>query len=353
MTILRHPRAQGFALTLLSLHTQAAAPPRAESRQWNGTTQVIQDLVIPGEASRLRLVPMPPGVTTEIPLPRGFDRVHVFDGVYYATRWVHFEDPTLRRLDYVSSPDARTWQILAELKTEPGEPYLANPVPIGQDRFLVGSGSRPFMVDGRPSGLGIAILSKGRLKLDKVLDMGDTWAKVGQGTFDHNLTAIQAEDRLLMLSKRSGAYWIVSLSPSGNVQLKSGHLFPDLSPAKRTESRPIAVLAVAASRDGGVILATRTQASLLAGQEAARASAPLGTQDRKAVLQQLTAKVTQQQDAAWKTHGKLLWWELSPGGTRFKPRNAPEGAPDHLEDSAHARRFKVFYNVKHELEVIQ
>jgi len=340
-----------LVLNLTALLASAAPPVIEEARQWNGATQVIQDLVFPGEPSRLRLVPPPPGATVEIPLPKGFDRIHVFDGVYYATRWVQFENPTLRRLDLVSSPDARSWQILAELKTEPGEPYLGNPVPIGRDRFLVGSGSRPFSINGRPSGLGIAILHKGRLKLDTVLDMGDTWAKVGQGPFDHNLTILRDEDRIVALAERSGAYWVLSVNPTGTVSLKAGHLLPDLPPAKPQDNRPRAVLLSTVSPEGTVLLATRSQAHLLAGQNASKASAILGNQDRKALMQQLSAQIATQQDAVWKAHGEILWWELAPHATAFKRRPAPEGTPDRVESGAQANRIKVSFNGKGELDV--
>ncbi len=274
-------------------------------------------------------------------LPQGIYGIHYVDGLFYAERTRYFQDSKKRGFSVVSSTDGEHWEDLARMDDQPtaSGSHLSNARFLRDDTFLVSAMGQPFSCGDGVSLLGVARIRNGVLRFEKSLDMDlpkKLPARSGAAAtiFGSTPTLVfhRVGDAWVAMHHRTGAYWVITLSDSGQPRVRARRLFDEVNPWNAQARYEYAVLACQPDGEGGALMATRTLEGILHGLTPEPGSTvstlPPGV---RVPMEVIEAKYRSEVASSLRRYPGLVWWRFDGPSQSFKQCVAPEGAPTRLE----------------------
>jgi len=294
----------------------------------------------------------------EINLPPGFTYLDFFNGFFRAQELERLPNGE-KNWKLHSSADGMHWNLEGLLPL--GKLGALKVLAVGGGKYLLCTvGGMNALVEGKESScFALAALDDSNvLRLRSILDMGlqepyatpvppkNPEAEAPKPKVNRKYLLpllglgskiVRSSDALAIVSERLGYIWILDTkkeSPS----LRLVKVFPALTEAKfRTPDKmETAILGFQPRPDGHFLLATRSEAAVLAGVD--EASPPITSiadfKDKARMESRLKLE-----NAQLEKHPEILWWDLDPTTGKLTRESAPAGMPDKIFDAAVLRKF--------------
>jgi hypothetical protein len=337
-------------------------PPGGDQLFWGDRILYRVPFALGAQATLVESRAIHPDQEKTIQLPPGLLHVHRHDGQFYALRKEGAKEGTVR-LGLHRSPDAKAWELAATLEVGPTDTRISSVRVLGGGWYILQSSLAQFSIDRKTSPLALGkINAEGRIRVHSLVDL--------QLPMDLPLQAlglvfaplaIPVDRGWVMIHAKTGWGWIIRLSTEGVPNVRRFQIFPGLETAlKKGTDLELAVLAAQPTKDGDVLIATRSDEAVKTCRAIA-ATFKNGTHGRPVPLQENAKPIEKAkaaadamahssdtkdyrfaEDLAVKAHPQVLWWELDPDTGKLT-RVDPSGAVILLQGADQLARFGFRY----------